>query len=124
MYFSSEEQAIELANASRYGLNANVWTHDARRGVRVARLIRAGSVNINEAYATAWGSVDSAIGGRKDSGLRPRHGTEGFLKYTETQTVATQRLRPIGPRRGADVARYARWMTRLLKVLRRTRVMG
>ena len=78
-----------------------------RRGVRIARLIRVGSVNINEAYAAAWGSVDSATGGRKDSGLRPRRGTEGLLKYTETQTVAAQRLRPIGPRRGADVARYA-----------------
>ena len=77
---SSTEQAIELANATTYGLSASVWTRSSRRGVEVARRIRAGSVNVNEAYAATWGSVDSAIGGRKDSGLRPRHGVEGWLQ--------------------------------------------
>jgi succinate-semialdehyde dehydrogenase / glutarate-semialdehyde dehydrogenase len=122
--FSSEEQAIELANATRYGLSASVWTRDTGRGVGVARRIRAGSVNVNEAYAATWGSVDSPVGGRKDSGMRPRHGLEGLLKYTETQTVAVQRLLPVGPRADTDAARYARWMTRLLSLVRWTRVLG
>ena len=122
--FTSGEQAVDLANATRYGLSASVWSRDTRRAVNVARRIRAGSVNVNEAYAATWGSVDSPVGGRKDSGMRPRHGAEGILKYTESQTIAVQRLLPVGCRSGADAARYARWMTRLLSLARRTRVLG
>jgi len=57
----------------------------------LAHRIHAGSVNINEAYAATWGSVDSPIGGMKESGLRGRHGADGILKFTESQTVAVQR---------------------------------
>ena len=74
--FSTGEAGDDLANATRYGLSASVWTRNTRRGVDVARRIRAGSVNVNEAYAATWGSVDSPVGGRKDSGMRPRHGLE------------------------------------------------
>jgi hypothetical protein len=45
------------------------------------------------------------------------------LKFTETQTVAVQRLIPVGTPSGMDAARYARWMTRLMKMLRRIRVL-
>lgn len=122
--FASETEAIEQANATRYGLNASIWTRDTRRGVRLARQIRAGSVNVNEAYAATWGSVDSPLGGMKESGLRARHGAEGILKFTESQTVAVQRIIPIAPLPGMDAGFYARWMTRLLKLVRRTRVLG
>ena len=122
--FASETEAIEQANETRYGLNASIWTRDTRRGERLARQIRAGSVNVNEAYAATWGSVDSPIGGMKESGLRPRHGAEGILKFTESQTVAVQRFLPIAPLPGMDAGSYARWMTRLLKLVRRTRVLG
>jgi succinate-semialdehyde dehydrogenase/glutarate-semialdehyde dehydrogenase len=87
--------------------------------MRLARRIRAGSVNINEAYAAAWGSVDSPLGGMKESGLQPRHGVEGILKYTVGQTVAVARLIPIAPFGPVDAARYARWMTRLLRLMKR-----
>jgi succinate-semialdehyde dehydrogenase / glutarate-semialdehyde dehydrogenase len=117
--FANEDQAVELANATRYGLNASIWSCDARRAARLARRIRAGSVNINEAYAAAWGSVDSPIGGMKESGLRPRHGAEGILKYTYSQTVAVERLIPIAPFGPIDSVRYARWMTRLLRLMKR-----
>ena len=122
--FATEDEAIALANATVYGLNACIWTRDTSRGVRLARRIRAGSVNVNEAYAAAWGSVDSPIGGMKESGLRRRHGAEGILKFTETQTVAVERLAPIAAPRGMNGAAFARWMTRLLKLLRRIRVLG
>jgi acyl-CoA reductase-like NAD-dependent aldehyde dehydrogenase len=122
--FAIEAEAIEEANRSRYGLNASIWTRDARRGVSLARQIRTGSVNVNESYAAAWGSVDSPIGGRKQSGLGRRHGAEGILKFTETQTVAVQRLLPIGPSRGMDAGLHARWMTRLVRLLRHVRVLG
>jgi len=78
---------------------------------------------VNESYAAAWGSVDAPCGGQKDSGMRARHGAEGILKFTRTQTVAVQRLLPVGTPRWMDAARHARWMTRLLKLLRRIRIL-
>jgi acyl-CoA reductase-like NAD-dependent aldehyde dehydrogenase len=111
-------EAIRLANETDYGLSASVWGSDAERAVEVARQIRAGSVNVNEAYAAAWGSTDSSIGGMKQSGIGRRHGAEGILKFTETQTVAVQRLLPIGPPFGISQKRYARTMTVLLKLMR------
>ncbi len=122
--FATEEEAVERANASRYGLSASIWTRDTARGVRLAQQIRTGSVNVNEAYAAAWASVDSPIGGLKESGLRPRHGVEGILKYTHSQTVAVQRVLPIAPPGPVDPALHARVMTQLLKVLRWTRILG
>jgi len=116
--FATEAEAVERANATTYGLSSSIWTRDTARGMRLARQIRAGSVNINEAYAATWGSVDSPIGGMKESGLRPRHGAEGILKFTETQTVAVERLLPIAPSHGMSAETYARWMTRLVKLLR------
>jgi hypothetical protein len=92
--------------------------------VRLGRQIRTGSVNVNEAYAATWGSVDSPIGGWKESGLGPRHGAEGILKFTEVQTLAVQRLLPIAPPSWMDPATHARWMTRLLKLLRWFRILG
>jgi hypothetical protein len=93
-------------------------------GERLAQRIRAGSVNVNEAYAATWGSVDSPIGGMKESRLRARHGAEGILKFTESQTVAIQRLLPVAPLPGMDVGTYARWMTRVLRLVRQTRLLG
>jgi acyl-CoA reductase-like NAD-dependent aldehyde dehydrogenase len=122
--FATEEEAVERANASRYGLSASIWTRDTARGVRLAQRIRTGSVNVNEAYAAAWASVDSPIGGVKESGLRPRHGVEGILKYTHSQTVAVQRVLPIAAPGPVDPALHARVMTQLLKVLRWTRILG
>lgn len=120
--FTSEAEAVDCANASRYGLNASIWTRDPARGVSLAQQIRTGNVNINESYAAAWGSVDAPCGGRKESGLRARHGAEGILKFTETQTVAVQRLMPVGTPPWMAAAVHALWMTRLMKLLRRIRV--
>ncbi len=122
--FDSEGEAVERANATRYGLNASIWTRDTVRGARLAQQVHAGNVNVNESYAAAWGSVDSPCGGRKESGLRARHGAEGILKFTETQTVAVQHLLPVGTPSWMTAAVHARWMTRLLKLLRRIRVLG
>ena len=88
--FSSDEEAIQLANDSRYGLNASIWSTDRGSASSMARRIEAGTVNINEAYSAAWGSVDAPMGGRKDSGTGRRHGAEGMLKFTESQTIAVQ----------------------------------
>jgi succinate-semialdehyde dehydrogenase/glutarate-semialdehyde dehydrogenase len=46
---------------------------------------------VNDPYVAAWASTGSPMGGMKQSGLGRRHGREGILKYTESQTVAVQR---------------------------------
>ncbi len=115
--FDTEDEAVDLANGVGYGLSASIWTRHPRAAVRLARRIQAGSVNVNEAYAAAWGSVDSAIGGMKQSGLHARHGREGILKYTVTQTIAAQRWWPLAP--GRDAAAYARLITRLVRMMKR-----
>jgi succinate-semialdehyde dehydrogenase / glutarate-semialdehyde dehydrogenase len=117
--FSSDEEAIARANDSKFGLNFSVWTKDAERGRRVATKLKAGTVNVNEGYIAAWGSVDAPMGGMKDSGLGRRHGPEGIRKYTEAQTVAVQRVMGIAPPRGIGQRTYAKAMTLGLRLLRR-----
>ncbi|WP_276302457.1 succinic semialdehyde dehydrogenase [Halorussus lipolyticus] len=118
--FDSVADAIELANDSEYGLNASVWTEDGDRGRKVARQIECGTVNINDAYAAAWASVDAPMGGMKDSGLGRRHGREGFEKYTEAQTVAEQRAGSVtAPPEGVPDGWYAKAMLVSLRAMKR-----
>ena len=96
--FSDTDDVIDRVNATRYGLNASLWTRNLDQGRALAKRIEAGTVNINETYTAAWGSVDAPMGGFKDSGLSRRHGAEGILKYTQPQTIAVQRGRNLsGP---------------------------
>ena len=116
--FESVHDAIERANASPYGLNASVWTRDLDHGHRIATRLQAGTVNINEAYAAAWASVDAPMGGFKDSGLGRRHGAQGILKYTEAQTVAIQRGLPLAAPAGVADEVFSRALSMTLKALR------
>jgi succinate-semialdehyde dehydrogenase/glutarate-semialdehyde dehydrogenase len=120
--FSDVNEAIGRANATPYGLNASVWTRNGRRGRAIAARLRAGTVNVNESYASAYGSVQSPMGGMGDSGLGRRHGSEGILKYTEAQTVAQQRLLPLAPAFGMNDEKYAALMTRSLLVMKALRL--
>jgi succinate-semialdehyde dehydrogenase/glutarate-semialdehyde dehydrogenase len=117
--FADEDEVIELANDSRYGLNASVWTGDLSRGERLASRIEVGTVNVNEAYAATWGSMDAPMGGFKDSGIGRRHGAEGILKYTEPQTIAVQRVLPIAAPEGVEEESYSRLMSNALWLLKR-----
>lgn len=120
--FTDEDEVIEEANGTSYGLNSSVWTKDARRGHAVSARLRTGTVNINEGYAPAYGSAQAPMGGMKESGLGRRHGSEGILKYTEAQTVAHQRLLPMAPSFGMDDEKYAAFMTRSLQVMKAFRL--
>jgi succinate-semialdehyde dehydrogenase / glutarate-semialdehyde dehydrogenase len=120
--FTDEDKVVEQANATPYGLNSSVWTKDGKRGHAVAAKLRTGTVNINEGYAPAYGSVQSPMGGMKDSGLSRRHGSEGILKYTEAQTVAQQRLIPLAPSFGMDDEKYAAFMSSSLKAMKALRL--
>lgn len=116
----SDDEAVRLANDTPFGLHASIFTGNARRGVAVARRIRVGSVNVNEAYQAVWGSLDLPLGGMGASGLGRRQGREGILRFTEPQSIAVQRLHGITPlpwQRDHD--EFARLMTTSLRVMRR-----
>jgi delta 1-pyrroline-5-carboxylate dehydrogenase len=117
--FKTEEEAIERANATSYGLNASIWSKDTRRARRIGARIAAGTVNINEGYGAGWASLDAPMGGFKDSGLGRRHGREGILKYTEAQTVATQRILGFDAPFGLGNEAYAKLLTTSLRLMRR-----
>jgi succinate-semialdehyde dehydrogenase/glutarate-semialdehyde dehydrogenase len=116
--FSSEEEAIRLANRGCYGLNFSLWTRDTTRGRRLATRLEAGTVNINEGYIAAWGSFDAPMGGMKHSGLGRRHGSPGIVKYTEQQTVAIQRVMPLAPPPFVGQRLWVRLITAGLRLLR------
>jgi len=86
-----DDDAVTRANDTEYGLSASIWSADLDAARRLAGRIRAGAVNINDGYLSAIGSVAAPMGGMKASGLGRRHGADGILRYTETQTVAAQR---------------------------------
>ena len=86
-----EEQAIEIANDTIYGLNASVFTNDLDRARQVAGRLRSGTVGHN-AFRTDFGI---AFGGFKQSGIGREGGTEGLTPFLETKTVILEG-RPTG----------------------------
>jgi (Z)-2-((N-methylformamido)methylene)-5-hydroxybutyrolactone dehydrogenase len=82
--FDSEDEAIELANSTRYGLTAGVWTTNIARAHRLVRAIRAGVVFVNALRVVHFGVP---FGGVKVSGYGREHGYEAMRMYTEPKSV-------------------------------------
>jgi aldehyde dehydrogenase (NAD+) len=83
--FDGEREAIALANATRYGLVAGVWTRDLARAHRVAAAIKAGQVFVNT-YGVG-GGVELPFGGMKQSGYGRGKGVEALLAYSQIKNV-------------------------------------
>jgi len=82
--FDTEEQAVEIANGTAYGLSNYVQTGDMRRALRLARDLHSGTVGIN---GTGNMHVGAPFGGVGISRLRPRRGPRGILEFVSTKTV-------------------------------------
>ena len=87
MPFDDEDEAVALANDTRYGLSSYVWTRDHQRALRVSDAIRAGTVHIN---SNLFRSYDFASGGMKESGIGRENGPQTLAPYQETKWVISQ----------------------------------
>ena len=84
MGFREEEEVIALANETRYGLAAGIWTNDVKRAHRVARALKAGTVWINTYRALSYASP---FGGYKQSGYGREMGLEAIREFTQVKSV-------------------------------------
>jgi succinate-semialdehyde dehydrogenase/glutarate-semialdehyde dehydrogenase len=115
----SPDEAVRRANDSRYGLNFSIWSRNTRAARKLATRLQAGTVNINEGYSAAWASVDSPMGGFKESGTGRRHGEHGIQKYTQSQTIAVQHGVAISTPPGRNAGLRAQMLIPGLRLLRR-----
>jgi aldehyde dehydrogenase (NAD+) len=86
--FETEEEAIEIANGTPYGLVAGVWTENAGRAHRVANILQCGQVFIN--HYGAGGGIAQPFGGYKKSGFGREKGLEALRNYTQLKNIALQ----------------------------------
>jgi len=82
--FSTLEEAVSLANATRYGLAGSVWTRDLHQANYIAEGVRAGTIWINT-YGSFFNEVP--FGGYKESGLGRELGKAGLKEYTELKSI-------------------------------------
>ncbi len=83
--FRDEEEALAIANGTRYGLVAGIFTNDINRALRLAVGVKAGQVYVNEYYA---GGEETPFGGYKQSGIGREKGLVTLQSYTQVKNVA------------------------------------
>jgi acyl-CoA reductase-like NAD-dependent aldehyde dehydrogenase len=91
MRVKDADEAVRLANDSRYGLDGGIFTKDMERGRLIAERIQAGSVCINDCLVN-YAIPDAPMGGIKESGIGRRHGAEGIRKFCRQKTIVADRL--------------------------------
>jgi acyl-CoA reductase-like NAD-dependent aldehyde dehydrogenase len=107
------DEALRLANESRYGLNASVWTRDVERGIALAQRIESGSACVNECLVSA-GVPALPFGGVKQSGVGTRHGgAEGVRQFCVRQAILVE------PRRRRSEPTWFPYSTRRARLLER-----
>lgn len=84
LVFDDEEDAIALANDTRYGLSGSIWTDDLSRALRVSRAVESGNLSVNTHSSVRF---NTPFGGFKQSGLGRELGAEAPLHFTETKNV-------------------------------------
>ena len=112
------EEAIELANDTRYGLDSSVFAGDAAEGERIARRIEAGHCNVNDVQINYF-MYGLPMGGWKNSGIGVRHGPQGIRRFCHTEALTVPRLPqpkaevlwfPYSPRKRRAIRRLYRFM--------------
>ena len=85
--FDSEDEAVAIANDTRYGLTAGMWTRDLGRAHRVAAALEAGQISVNEWFA---GGIGVPFGGYKQSGFGREKGVEAIHHYLQTKGITAR----------------------------------
>ena len=98
--FDTDEEAIQIANDSEYGLVAGVWTADISRAITVSERVQAGQVFVNTWSTNA---VQTPFGGWKNSGYGREKGIEALHHYTQVKCVTIKLNRP-APTPAVDIA--------------------
>lgn len=97
--FDSDDAAVQLHNATRYGLTASIFSADVRAAQDLATRLNAGAVAINDVAATMYSSPELPWGGVGESGFGRSHGTDALLDAAWVQVVESPRGPAFGPKR-------------------------
>ena len=81
-----DDDAVRIANNSRYGLSGGVVCEDDARAVEVAKRIRTGTMSVNGGM---WHAPDAPFGGYKQSGIGRENGVAGLEEFLQTKLLAT-----------------------------------
>ena len=120
MRVPDEAEAVRLANDTKYGLGASVWTRDPHRANEIARQLEAGSVCVNDMVMT-YGALEAPFGGVKQSGIGQLNGEAGLQGFSRAQPILSNRFRggsdsyPYSQKRDRGLQRFMRmfWGTPL-----------
>jgi betaine-aldehyde dehydrogenase len=91
MKVKDADEAVKLANDTRYGLSASVFSGDVARAEKVAERLEVGACNINDALVNYF-HMEVPMGGWKESGIGWRHGPTGIRKYCRTESIVSPRV--------------------------------